>query len=153
LSQFILFLQNKFVIRKAIKKYKQQIPLHFNIREIEKKFKIEINQLKSYNNEYIIKYLDDFIQDNYLYLVFEYCEVLLFLEIYNIILSLLFKNGDLSRHLIKHTNIEKEVLIKWFKQIVLGLKELNRHKCHHRDLKTGFDCNDNLMTKKLITLF
>jgi serine/threonine protein kinase len=81
LSQFILFLQNKFVIRKAIKKYKQQIPIHFNIREIEEKFKIEINQLKSYNNEYIIKYLDDFIQDNYLYLVFEYCEVLLVLEI------------------------------------------------------------------------
>jgi serine/threonine protein kinase len=98
--------------------------------------------------------LDDFIQDNYLYLVFEYCEVLLFLEIYNIILSLLlFKNGDLSRHLISHTNIEKEVVIKWFKQIVLGLKELHRHKCHHRDLKTGFGCNFNFMTKKLITLF
>jgi serine/threonine protein kinase len=81
LSQFILFLQNKFVIRKAIKKYKQQVPRHLNIREIEEKFKKEINQLKSYNNEYIIKYLDDFIQDNYLYLVFEYCEVLLVLEI------------------------------------------------------------------------
>jgi len=98
--------------------------------------------------------LDDFIQDNYLYLVFEYCEVLLFLEVYNIILSLLlFKKGDLSRHLLKHTNIEKEVVIKWFKQIVLGLKELHRHKCHHRDLKPGFDINDNLILKKLITLF
>jgi serine/threonine protein kinase len=69
-----------------------------------------------------------------------------FRNIILVILSLLFKNGDLSRHLIKHTNIEKEVLIKWFKQIVLGLKELHRHKCHHRDLKPGFDINDNLMT-------
>jgi serine/threonine protein kinase len=58
-----------------------------------------------------------------------------------------------SRHLLKNTNIEKEVVIKWFKQIVLGLKELHRHKCHHRDLKTGFGCNFNFMTKKLITLF
>ena len=96
--------------------------------------------------------MDDFIQDNYLYLVFEYCEVLLFLEIYNIILSLLFKNGDLSRHLINFTNIGKEVVIKWFKQIVLGLKELHRHICHHRDLKTGFDCNCNFILKKFYSL-
>ena len=64
-----------------------------------------------------------------------------FRNIILVILSLLFKNGDLSRHLIKHTNIEKEVLIKWFKQIVFGLKELYHHKSHHRDLKTGFDFN------------
>jgi serine/threonine protein kinase len=70
-----------------------------------------------------------------------------------VILSLLFKNGDLSRHLLKHTNIEKEVIVKWFKQIVLGLKELHRHKCHHRDLKTGFDYYYNFILKKLIILF
>jgi hypothetical protein len=81
--------------------------------------------------------LNDFIQDNYVHLVFECCEVLLVLEIYNIILSLLFKNGDL----IEHISIGKEVIIKWFKQIVLGLKELYLHKSNYRDLKTGFDFN------------
>ena len=58
-------------------------------------------------------------------------------------MPLLFKKGDLSSHLEKchanHENIKKEILIKWFKQIVLGLKELHHHNCHHIDLKTGFD--------------
>jgi serine/threonine protein kinase len=68
---------------------------------------------------------------------------------YNFILPLFFKNGDLSRYLINHTNIEKEVVTKWFKQIVLGLKELHRHKCLHRDLKSGFDCDYNFILKNL----
>ncbi len=58
-------------------------------------------------------------------------------------MPILFKKGDLRSHLdkyhAKHENIEKETLIKWFKQIVLGLKELHHHNSHHRDLKTGLD--------------
>jgi serine/threonine protein kinase len=67
-------------------------------------------------------------------------------------LSILFQNGDLREHLNNNKSIEKRVKIKWFMQIVLGLKDLHRHKCHHRDLKTGFDCNYNFMLKKLIIL-
>ncbi len=56
---------------------------------------------------------------------------------YIILFLLLFKNGDL----IEHINIGKEVIIKWFKQIVLGLKELYRHKSNYIDFKTGYDFN------------
>ena len=36
---------------------------------------IEINQLKKFNNKNKIKYYDDFIENDYIYLVLEYCEV------------------------------------------------------------------------------
>jgi hypothetical protein len=62
-------------LRKAIKKYTKELPRHFIKREIIEKLKIEINQLKNYNNKYMAKYLDYLIEDNYLYLIFEYCEV------------------------------------------------------------------------------
>ena len=54
-----------------------------------------------------------------------------------------YKGKDFNSYLDecykKKVNIEKETVIKWLKQLVTGLKELHSHKCHHRDLKPGFD--------------
>jgi len=60
--------------RKAVKKYSKEIPRQFNKKDIEDNLKTEINQLKIFNNKYIVKYYDDFIEDNYIYVVLEYCE-------------------------------------------------------------------------------
>ena len=59
--------------RKAVKRYNNEISRQFK-RLIETKLKTEINQLKSFDNKYIIKYYDDFIEGNYIYVVLEYCE-------------------------------------------------------------------------------
>ena len=61
--------------RKAIKKYVKPIPRQYNSNDIEEKLKTEINQLKNFNNKNIIKYHDDFIENDYIHLVLEYCEV------------------------------------------------------------------------------
>ena len=68
-----------FANRKAIKKYKKQIPRQYDTKEAEEKIKAEIIQLKTYSNEYIVKYFDDIIEDNYLFIVYEYCEVVYYL--------------------------------------------------------------------------
>ena len=60
--------------RKALKKYSNEIPRQFNKKEIEDNLKTEINQLKSFDDKYIVKYYDVFIEDNYIYVVLEYCE-------------------------------------------------------------------------------
>ena len=60
--------------RKALKKYSNEIPRQFNKKDIEDNLKTEINQLKSFDDKYIVKYYDVFIEDNYIYVVLEYCE-------------------------------------------------------------------------------
>ena len=59
--------------RKAVKRYNNEISRQTK-RLIETNLKTEINQLKSFDNKYIIKYYDDFIEANYIYVVLEYCE-------------------------------------------------------------------------------
>ena len=43
--------------------------------DIDKKMKGEINHLKTYDSSHIIKYFDDFIEDQFIYVVLEYCPV------------------------------------------------------------------------------
>ena len=51
----------------------------------------------------------------------------------------LIKGKDLDKFLTKHykTNakIDRELVIKWLKQLVSAVKYLHSKRCHHRDIK------------------
>ena len=61
--------------RKAIKKYKKKIPRQYNVQDIDDILKVEINHLKIFDSTHIIKYFDDFIEDECIHVVLEYCPV------------------------------------------------------------------------------
>ena len=63
--------------RKAIKKYKKQIPRQFNMQDTYDKLKEEIDHLETFDSTHIIKYFDAFIEDERIHVVFEYCQVIL----------------------------------------------------------------------------
>ncbi len=61
--------------RKVIKQFKTKIPK--NQKSISEVCNSEVNQLREHNHENIIKYYDHFIENEYLHVVIEYCEVIL----------------------------------------------------------------------------
>ena len=89
-----------------------------NKQDIEK----EINILKIFNSEYIVKYFDSFSDDNYCYIVMEYCD-----------------DSDLSKlikeHKEKNELIEETTIFNIINSICLGLKEIHAKNIIHRDFR------------------
>ena len=84
-------------------------------------YKNMINILSRINNEYVIKYYDTFIEDNYFCILMEY-------------------GGDsnlkqfIKKYKDKEQLIEENIIENIIKQIILGLKAIHNEKLIHRDL-------------------
>lgn len=107
------------------KGYHQNLSKIFAIKEINisihrkniERFKEEVKLMKNLNHNNIVKLFDTIENEDYMYLILEYCEY-----------------GDLKKFLNKRPLKEKKVR-KFMKQIVSGLKYLNSFDIYHRDLK------------------
>jgi len=78
----------------------------------------EATLLSGADHPYVVKYFDSFSENQYLYILMEYCE-----------------NGDLSQYLKKQPQLSEEVIWKFLIQISLGLQHLHQSHVMHRDLK------------------
>lgn len=82
----------------------------------------EIRLVQQLDHPNIIRYLDSFIEDNQLHLVFEYAEA-----------------GDLKRQLRKarerEARFDERVIWKYFSQIAEALRHMHERRVMHRDLK------------------
>ena len=115
---------NVFFNRKVVKKYKDEIPKSFRPSDIiEALQKCEADVLSKIEHENIIKYYAFFIENDHICVVLEACDMDL--------------QQFLERHfkVKKNKTIDKDLALKWLKQLVAGLKYLHSKKCHHRDLK------------------
>ncbi len=61
--------------RKVIKQFKTKIQ-KIDQKTINEVYNSEVNQLREHNHENIIKYYDHFIENEHLFIVIEYCEVI-----------------------------------------------------------------------------
>ena len=84
---------------------------------IEKVYE-EIKIVCKFNNENIIKIYDFIQDDNYSYIMMEYCE-----------------NGNLLDYIIKKGSISESESKEIFFQILIGMKDIHSQKISHRDLK------------------
>lgn len=94
----------------------KEINISIHKKNIER-FREEIFLMNKFNHQNILKLYETIEDDNYIYLILEYCE-----------------NGDLKNFLNKRPMKEKNVR-KFMKQIVSGLQYLNNKNVYHRDLK------------------
>ena len=94
----------------------KEINISIHKKNIER-FREEIFLMNKLNHQNILKLYETIEDDNYIYLILEYCE-----------------NGDLKNFLNKRPMKEKNVR-KFMKQIVSGLQYLNNKNVYHRDLK------------------
>lgn len=94
----------------------KEINISIHKKNIER-FREEIFLMNKFNHQNILKLYETIEDDNYIYLILEYCE-----------------NGDLKNFLSKRPMKEKNVR-KFMKQIVSGLQYLNNKNVYHRDLK------------------
>ena len=106
---------NKFY---AIKK----IPINKIKEEDLNKIKNEVKILSNFNNEYIVKYYESFIDNNDFNIVMEYCEGLD-----------LRKFIDENKE--KNQLIDKCLIYDIISDICLGIKEIHNKNIIHRDLK------------------
>ena len=91
-----------------------------NTTPIEK-IKKESEILKKLNNDNIIKYYESFEENNYFFIIMEYCET----DLKKFIESYKSENNFISESLI----------LDFVLGICSGLKEIHSHKIIHRDLK------------------
>jgi hypothetical protein len=56
----------------------------------------EVNQLREHNHENIIKYHDNFIENEHLHVVIEYCEVNLYIKFKIFLNTIIRQGGDLD---------------------------------------------------------
>ena len=114
--------KNFYVIKK--------IPIKSNSPEELKSIENEALILKEINSEYIVKYIDSFIENEYYNIVMEYCE-----------------NKDLKSFIKNHKDnnqlIHEEVIYNIVLDICYGIKEMHLNNLIHRDLKP-----DNLFIGK-----
>lgn len=94
----------------------KEINISIHKKNIER-FREEIFLMNKFDHQNILKLYETIEDDNYIYLILEYCE-----------------NGDLKNFLSKRPMKEKNVR-KFMKQIVSGLQYLNNKNVYHRDLK------------------
>ena len=101
---------NKFAIKKI------------NVTNFSKKEKnyliSEIIIQQKHNSDYIIKLLDLFFQNNYIYIISEYA-----------------CNGTLGQYIKNNPKISLNLINKWLLQLSIGLKYLHDNNIIHRDLK------------------
>ena len=100
----------------------KQISLKNSTKKEIESIKNEAKILSSINSEYVVKYFDSFIENDYFNIVMEYC------------------NGLDLRKLInsyKENNkfIEKEKIYHFIDGLCQGIQELHKKKLIHRDLK------------------
>lgn len=94
----------------------KEINISIHQKNIER-FREEVKLMKNLNHNNIVKLYDTIENEDYMYLILEYCE-----------------HGDLKKFLNKRPLKEKKVK-KFMRQIVSGLKYLNKFDIYHRDLK------------------
>lgn len=94
----------------------KEINISIHKKNIER-FREEIFLMNKFDHQNILKLYETIEDDNYIYLILEYCE-----------------NGDLKNFLNKRPMKEKNVR-RFMKQIVSGLQYLNNKNVYHRDLK------------------
>ena len=98
----------------------------YNIIDIENEAKI----LKSINSDFVVKYYESFIEQNYFNIVMEYCE-----------------NSDLGNFIKAHKSmnklIDERVIFYISLDICSGIQEIHSKNLIHRDLKP-----DNLFISK-----
>ena len=99
----------------------KQINLEGLSLEEKKFFKNEANILSKIKSEYVVKFIEDFEENNFYNIVMEYCE-----------------GGDLQKFLEERKKIplNDNFIWKLFIQIVIGLGEIHNMNILHRDLKT-----------------
>jgi len=99
----------------------KQINLEGLSSEEKKTFKNEANILSKIKSEYVVKFIEDFEENNCYNIVMEYCE-----------------GGDLQKFLEERKKIplNDNFIWKLFIQIVIGLGEIHNMNILHRDLKT-----------------
>ena len=99
----------------AIKK--MEIRNEDKIKEMEN----EVEVLSNFNSEYIVKYFDSFYDNNFFYIVMEYCG-----------------NSNLAKFIDEHKKkndlIDENIIFSILKNICLGLKEIHSNDIIHRDL-------------------
>ena len=121
---FISFLISVYIYfdRKVVKKHKEKIHRAFKRSELSEALeKCEAGVFSKREHENLIKYYEFFIEEDQICIVLEAFDIVLekFLENY-------FKTNE---------KIDKELAIKWLKQLVSGVKHLHSNRCHHKDLK------------------
>ena len=108
-----------------VKIYNTEIPRIVNRSQLSKSLQsCEVEILASMEHENIIKYYGYFIDENRLCVVLEACDKSL-AEV-------------ISGHYERNSIISQKLVMKWFKQLVSGIKYLHSKKCHHRDIKPEY---------------
>ena len=93
------------------------------------RFREEIFLMNKLEHPNILKLYDTIENENYIYLILEYCD-----------------NGDL-KHFLKKRPMKERKVREFMKQIVSGLQYLNSNNIYHRDLKP-----QNILITKNLTL-
>ena len=111
-----------YLIEKENKKYAlKKIPIYILDNGQKEKYTEEINILSTFNSEYIVKYYDSKINNDYIEILMEYggaTNLKKFIE----------------DHKDKNHLIEEEIIEYIIFQICLGLKEIHKKNIIHRDL-------------------
>ena len=97
----------------------KRVEIEDNLEKIKK----EAETLSELKSEYIVKYYESFEENNYFYIIMEYCET------------------DLEKLIKKCKNdkkiISEELILKYVFEICDGLREIHSKNLIHRDLKPG----------------
>lgn len=84
--------------------------------------KNEVEILKSVNHEFLVRYVEDFFENEKYLMVMEFCS-----------------GGDLKKAIDTQKNsgspFDEDIVIIWFGQLISGLKYMKNKKILHRDLK------------------
>ncbi len=97
----------------------------------------------SLDNEYILRYHDNFIENGMFCIITEYCSVyskIVYFIIFNRTFYI-FKGGNLASQIRdkinSKSNFEFETVFKWTEQMIYGLNYLFTKSVIHRDIKPG----------------
>ena len=109
------------VLNKKDNEYYVMKKITFNINNKDKIEK-EVKILSSINNEYIVKYFESFIDNEFFIIIMEFCE-----------------HSDLSEYIKQKKKenqlIDQNVILFIILNICIGLKEIHKNNIIHRDLK------------------